>query len=129
MSSLTLLTNNASLYWQMGFEKAPNCLKCLSVCENAWVCCVFVCVFLYRGRGGNMYSMLHRHALASEVMIPPCLMSEYPRSLCDSRFASFFIDFIRDIYQNIKIWFTLILSYFIIHGTSQTSMNEICELR
>ncbi len=45
-----------------------------------------------------MYIMLHRHALASEVMILPCLMSEYPSGLCDSRFASFFIHFIRHMY-------------------------------
>lgn len=51
LSSLTLLTNNASLYWQMGFEKAPNCLKCLSVCENAWVCGVFICVCFCKGGG------------------------------------------------------------------------------
>lgn len=89
-----------------------------------------------------MYIMLHRHALASKVMIPPCLMSEYPRSLCDSRFASFFIDFIRHLWSQTEIditviskilelyiWFTLILSYFIIHRTSQTSINEICELQ
>lgn len=38
---------NASLYWGMGFEEAPNCRKCL-----VWACwCVYVCMFMSRESG------------------------------------------------------------------------------
>lgn len=89
---------NASLYWGMGFEEAPNCLKCL-----VWECgCVYVCMLMRRERqnASHLSIVRHRRALAgrsSDSAIPHCPEMIFPTRLifCSYNIPHVFLHFNR----------------------------------